>query len=144
MDQTNLRYDHLIESHLEHLKREYRNLLIDDANLPQFWLLTVTYVAVEAKRDDRIPIPPYRCIALFERFYVRFKADEQFRTQANAAAVDVSLRRLPVHQAQEDIRYALTNQAVSRESISLPSQVSRDDSAHPRDHADPAAVGRAL
>ena len=72
------------------------------------------------------------------------KADEQFRTEANAAAVDVSLRRLPVHQAQEEIRYALTNQAVSRESISLPSRVSRDDSAHPRDHADPAAVGRAL
>src|ERR1700675_2142122 len=30
MDQTNLRYDHLIESHLEHLNQEYQHQLIDE------------------------------------------------------------------------------------------------------------------
>ena len=71
MDQTTLRYDHLIESHIEHLKRKYRHQLINDATLPQFWFLTVTFLPVEAKRDDPFPIPPHRCIVLFERFYVR-------------------------------------------------------------------------
>jgi len=71
LDQANLRYDNLIESHLEHLQREYRHQLIDEATLPQFWFLTVTFVPVETKRDDPIPIPPHRCFAFFERFYVR-------------------------------------------------------------------------
>ena len=71
MDQTNLRYGLLIENHIEHLKREYRHRLIDDAILPQFWFLTVTFLPVEAKRDDHIPIPPHRCFVFFERFYVR-------------------------------------------------------------------------
>jgi len=71
MDQTTLRYDDLIESHLEHLNREYRHQLIDDATLPQFWFLTTTFVPVESKRYDHIPIPPHRCFVFFERFYVR-------------------------------------------------------------------------
>ena len=71
MDQTTLRYDDLIESHLEHLNQEYRHQLIDDATLRQFWFLTTTFVSVEAKRDDHIPIPPHRCFVFFERFYVR-------------------------------------------------------------------------
>ena len=50
MDQTTLRYGQLIKSHLEHLKGRYRNLLIEDATLPQFWFLTVTFVPVETKR----------------------------------------------------------------------------------------------
>ena len=29
MDQTSVPYDHLVETHLEHLTREYRHLLID-------------------------------------------------------------------------------------------------------------------
>ncbi len=70
MDQTTLRYALLIENHLEHLKREYHRLWTD-AFLPQFWLLTITFVPVEAKRDDHIPIPFYRCFVFFERFYVR-------------------------------------------------------------------------
>jgi hypothetical protein len=36
-----------------------------------FWFLTVTFLPVEAKRDNPFPIPPHRCIVLFERFYVR-------------------------------------------------------------------------
>ncbi|MGC1180282.1 MAG: hypothetical protein WA884_15000 [Methyloceanibacter sp.] len=71
MDQATLSYNRLIENHLEHLKREYRHRLIDDATLPQFWFLTVTFLPVEAKRDDQIPIPPHRCFVFFERFYVR-------------------------------------------------------------------------
>jgi hypothetical protein len=71
MDQSTLRYDQLIESHIDHLKRKCRDLHIDDATLPQFWFLTVTFLPVEAKRDDPFPIPPHRCIVLFERFYVR-------------------------------------------------------------------------
>jgi hypothetical protein len=71
MDQTNLRYDHLIKNHLEHLKRRYQALLVDAATLPQFWFLTTTFLPVEAKRDDHIPIPPHRCFDFFERFYVR-------------------------------------------------------------------------
>jgi hypothetical protein len=71
MDQTTLRYDDLIESHLEHPQREYRHQLIDDATLPQFWFLTTTFVPVESKRYDHIPIPPHRCFVFFERFYVR-------------------------------------------------------------------------
>jgi hypothetical protein len=70
MNQTILRYDLLIESHLEHLRREYHRLLTDTI-LPQFWFLTLTFVPVEAKRDDHIPIPPHRCFAFFEKFYVR-------------------------------------------------------------------------
>ena len=71
MDQTSVPYDHLAETHLEHLTREYRHLLIDTAALPQFWFLTVTFIPVEAKRDDHIPIPPRRCFGFLERFYVR-------------------------------------------------------------------------
>ena len=71
MDQTTLRYDLLIENHLEHLKREYRHQLVDAATLPQFWFLTVTFVPFEAKRNDHIPIPPHRCFVSFERLYVR-------------------------------------------------------------------------
>ena len=72
MDQTTLRYDQLIESHIDHLKCKYGDLHNDDAaTLPQFWFLTVTFVPVETKRDDPFPIPPHRCIVLFERFYVR-------------------------------------------------------------------------
>ena len=71
MDQSTLRYDHLIKNHLEHLKREYEHLIVDCATLPQFWFLTTTFLPVEAKRDDHIPIPPHRCIVFFERFYVR-------------------------------------------------------------------------
>ena len=69
MDQSTLRYDHLIENHIEHLKREYHRLWTDAIH-PQFWFLTVTFVPVEAKRDDH-PIPPHRCFVFFERFYVR-------------------------------------------------------------------------
>ena len=71
MDQSTLRYDQLIESHLKHLNQEYRHQLINDATLPQFWFLTVTFVPFEAKRSDNLSIPPHRCIVLFERFYVR-------------------------------------------------------------------------
>jgi hypothetical protein len=71
MDQTELRYDLLIENHLEHLTRKYQHLLIDDAILPQFWFLTTTFVPVESKQDDHIPIPPYLCFVFSERFYVR-------------------------------------------------------------------------
>ena len=71
MDQSNLRYDHLIKNHLEHLKRRYQDLLVDADALPQFWFLTTTFLPVEIKRDDHIPIPPHRCIVFFERFYVR-------------------------------------------------------------------------
>ena len=70
MEQTTLHYGLLIENHLEHLKREYHRLWTD-AILPQFWFLTTTFVPVESKRDDHIPIPPHRCFAFFERFYVR-------------------------------------------------------------------------
>jgi hypothetical protein len=70
MDQTNLRYDLLIENHLEHLKREYHRLWTD-AVLPQFWFLTTTFVPVESKRDDHLSIPPHRCFVFFEQFYVR-------------------------------------------------------------------------
>jgi hypothetical protein len=70
LDQTNLRYGHLIENHLEHLKREYHRL-ITDTTLPQFWFLTTTFIPVESKRDDHIPMPPHRCMVFFERFYVR-------------------------------------------------------------------------
>jgi hypothetical protein len=70
MDQTILRYDHLIENHFEHLKREYHRLWTDTIP-PQFWFLTTTFVPVEAKRDDHLCIPPHRCIVLFEKFYVR-------------------------------------------------------------------------
>jgi len=34
-------------------------------------VLTTTFLPVEAKRDDHIPIPPHRCFDFFERFYVR-------------------------------------------------------------------------
>jgi hypothetical protein len=71
MNQPILRYDLLIENHLEHLKREYLHQLINDARLPQFWFLTTTFVPVESKRDDHTPIPPHRCFAFFEKFYVR-------------------------------------------------------------------------
>ena len=71
MDQPTLRYDHLIENHLNHLKCKYHDLHIDDATLPQFWFLTVTFVPSEAKRSDNLSIPPHRCIVLFEQFYVR-------------------------------------------------------------------------
>ena len=71
MDQTTLPYKNLIESHLEHLTRQYRDLLIDAPTLPQFWFMTVTFVPFEAKRNDLTPIPPPRCFVLFERFYVR-------------------------------------------------------------------------
>ena len=70
MDQTTLRYDHLIENHLEHLKREYHRLRTDTIR-PQFWFLTTTFVPVESKRDDGLSIPPHRCFVFFERFYVR-------------------------------------------------------------------------
>jgi len=70
LDQSTLRYDLLIENHLEHLKREYHRLSTDTIH-PQFWFLTVTFLPIEAKRDDHIPIPPHRCFVLFERFYVR-------------------------------------------------------------------------
>jgi len=70
MYQTNLRYDLLIENHIEHLKREYHRLWTDTIR-PQFWFLTTTFVPVESKRDDHIPIPPHRCFVFFERFYVR-------------------------------------------------------------------------
>jgi hypothetical protein len=70
MNPTILRYDHLIENHIEHLKREYHRLCTDTI-CPQFWFLTTTFVPVEATRDDHIPIPPHRCFIFFERFYVR-------------------------------------------------------------------------
>jgi hypothetical protein len=70
MNQTTLRYDLLIENHIEHLNREYHRLITDDI-LPQFWFLTTTFVPVESRRDDPIPIPPHRCFVFFERFYVR-------------------------------------------------------------------------
>jgi hypothetical protein len=70
---TNLQYQSLVESHVEHLNCEYRRLCADatDANPPQLWFLTATFVPVEAKRDDHIPVPPHRCFEFFERFYVR-------------------------------------------------------------------------
>jgi hypothetical protein len=71
MDQPTLPYEHLIESHIDHLKRWYLDLLSDDSILPQFWFLTATFVPFETKRDDYLSIPPHRCIVLFERFYVR-------------------------------------------------------------------------
>jgi hypothetical protein len=70
MDQPSLRYELLIENHVGHLTREYRRLCLD-AILPQFWFLTLTFVPVEAKRDDHLSIPPHRCLVFFERFYVR-------------------------------------------------------------------------
>jgi hypothetical protein len=70
LDQTTLRYGLLIENHIAHLKREYHRLWTD-AILPQFWFLTVTFLPVESKRDDHIPIPPHRCLVFFEQFYVR-------------------------------------------------------------------------
>jgi hypothetical protein len=70
MDQTNLRYHHLIENHIEHLKREYRRLWTDTTG-PQFYFITTTFVPVESKRHGHIPIPPHRCFVFFERFYVR-------------------------------------------------------------------------
>jgi hypothetical protein len=70
MDQTNLRYDLLMESHLEHLKREYHRLWTDTIR-PQLYFITATFVPVESKRDDPIPIPPHRCFVFFEQFYVR-------------------------------------------------------------------------
>jgi hypothetical protein len=71
LHQTNIRYEQLIENHLEHFKRGYQDLLVDADTLPQAWFLTVTFLPVEAKREDRISIPPHRCVAFFERFYVR-------------------------------------------------------------------------
>ena len=71
MDQTTLRYDHLIEKHLEHLKCKYRHLLIDDATFPQFWFLTVNSCLLKRSEMTTVPIPPHRCFVLFERFYVR-------------------------------------------------------------------------
>jgi hypothetical protein len=65
LDQTTLRYEHLIENHLEHLKRRY-DLLVDADTLPQFWFLTVTFLPV-------------------------LEADEQFRTQAAPTTVDLCL-----------------------------------------------------
>jgi hypothetical protein len=70
MDQSTLRYALLIESHLEHLKREYHRLCTGTIR-PQFYFITTTFVPVEAKRDDHIPIPPHRCFVFFEQFYVR-------------------------------------------------------------------------
>jgi hypothetical protein len=70
LDQTTLRYDLLIENHLEHLKREYHRLWTDTIR-PQFYFITATFVSVESKRNDHIPIPPHCCFVFFERFYVR-------------------------------------------------------------------------
>jgi len=70
LDQTNLRYGLLIKNHIEHLKREYHRLCTDTV-FPQFWFLTTTFVPVESRRDDPIPIPPHRCLVFFEQFYVR-------------------------------------------------------------------------
>ena len=70
MTHTTLHHDLLIEKHLEHLTSAYHRLRTDTAS-PQFWFLTVTFVPVEEKREDHIPIPPHRCFALFEQFYVR-------------------------------------------------------------------------
>jgi hypothetical protein len=70
MTQTTLHRDLLIEKHLEHLASEYHRLRTDTTS-PQFWFLTTTFVPVEAKRDNHIPIPPHRCFALFEQLYVR-------------------------------------------------------------------------
>jgi hypothetical protein len=70
MTQTTLHHDLLIEKHLEHLTSEHHRLRTDTAS-PQFWFLTVTFVPIETKRADHIPIPPHRCFALFEQFYVR-------------------------------------------------------------------------
>jgi hypothetical protein len=70
MTQTTLRYDLLVEKHLEHLTSEYHRLETDTAS-PHFWFLTTTFVPVEVKREDHIPIPPHRCFALYEQFYVR-------------------------------------------------------------------------
>jgi hypothetical protein len=67
-----LRYAVLIEKHLEHLKLEYGRLIsMPQASRPQFYFVTATFVPVEAKRDDHIPIPPPRCLVLVEQFYVR-------------------------------------------------------------------------
>jgi hypothetical protein len=67
-----LRYAVLIEKHLEHLKQEYGHLnSMPHSCRPQFYFITATFVPVEAKRADHIPIPPHRCITLFEQFYVR-------------------------------------------------------------------------
>ena len=103
MDQTTLRYDHLIESHLDHLKIEHtRHLLIDDATLPQFWFLTVTFVPVESKRDDHVhPASSLHRLLRAILCPAALKADEQFRAQEMAAAPDVCLHRLPVHQAEK-------------------------------------------
>jgi hypothetical protein len=70
LTQTDLRYELLIENHIGHLKREYRRLWTDFIP-PQFWFLTTTFVPIEAKRHDHVPIPPHRCFVFFERFYVR-------------------------------------------------------------------------
>jgi hypothetical protein len=70
MNQTNLPYERLIKNHVEHMMREYCRLATDTAS-PQFWFLTVTFVPVEAKRADHVPIPPARCFVLLEQFYVR-------------------------------------------------------------------------
>ena len=92
------------------------DLLIDDATLPQFWFLTVTFLPVEAKRDDHISHPTSSLLCPLRALLCPacLKADEQFRTQEMAAAPDLPLHRLPVHQAREDVRYALTNRAISR------------------------------
>ena len=123
MDQANLRYALLIENHLEHLKREYEHLLVDCATLPQFWFLTTTFLPVEAKRDDHIPIPPHRCIVFFERFYVRLLSrlmnNFQRKGQRPLQPLTYLYIDLPFHQAREDTRRAFTDRAVFRESISL-------------------------
>ncbi len=58
------------EKRIEHLTSEYHRLWTD-ADSRQFWFLSNTFVPVEAKRADHIPIPPHRCFALYEQFYVR-------------------------------------------------------------------------
>ena len=70
-DPITLPYAMLIESHLEHLHREYDRVKTDEGTPPEFWFVTTTFLPFKSKRADYIPIKPRRCVELYEKFYVR-------------------------------------------------------------------------